>query len=74
MERLGPGLFGPLCRADAGRGLAGFDVQMRSWFDDHVSDLAERELIPDRAYGDLPVSYDVQPEVRRVIEGEPQPG
>jgi hypothetical protein len=44
---------------------------MRSWFEDHMADLAERRLAADRSFEDLPIAYDVQSDVRRVIEGEP---
>jgi hypothetical protein len=66
---LGPGLFGPVAEF-AGKRLSFFDFQMRSWFEDHVIDLAERGLVPDRGYDELSISYDVPPALRRVIDGE----
>jgi hypothetical protein len=65
---LGPGILGPV-EQFAGRGLSIFEVQMRSWFDDHMSDLAERGHGPDRTYDDLPVGYDVPADLLRILEG-----
>ena len=59
---LGISVFGPAVEY-AGKGLSYFDVQMRSWFEDHMYDLA-----PDRGYDELPIGYDVPPELRRLIE------
>jgi hypothetical protein len=66
---LGAGLFGPVAEL-AGEGLSFLDFQMRSWFEDHMSDLAERGLVPDRSYDELPIIYDVPPALRRIIDGE----
>jgi hypothetical protein len=65
---LGPGLFGHVSDF-AGKGLAFFEFQMRSWFDDHMRDLAERGLVADRGYDDLPVGYDVPAPLRTIIDG-----
>ena len=50
-------------------GLSIFEFQMRSWFDDHMRDLAERGLVADRGYDDLPVGYDVPAPLRTSIDG-----
>jgi hypothetical protein len=42
-----------------------FDVFMRSLFDDHMADLAERGLAPDRRYDELPVRIEIPPEILR---------
>ena len=42
---------------------------MRSWFDDHMTDLAERGLVADRGYDDLSVGYDVPESLRKTIDG-----
>jgi hypothetical protein len=65
---LGPGLFGPVSDF-AGQGLSFFEFQMRSWFDDHMRDLAERGLVADRDYDDLAVGYDVPTSLRKTIDG-----
>jgi hypothetical protein len=65
---LGPGLFGPVSEF-AGKGLSVFEFQMRSWFDDHMTDLAERGLVADREYDDLSVGYDVPTSLRKTIDG-----
>ena len=64
---LGPGLFGPVDEY-AGKGLACFDLQARSWFDDHLSDLAEGGLTADRGFDELTLGYDVPEDVWRIIE------
>ena len=65
---LGPGLFGPVSEF-AGKGLSFFEVQMLTWFDDHMYDLTERRLVADRSYDELPVGYDVPAALRQIIEG-----
>jgi hypothetical protein len=65
---LGPGLFGPVS-GFAGTGLSFFEFQMHSWFDDHMTDLAERGLVADRGYDDLSVSYDVPASLRKTLDG-----
>jgi hypothetical protein len=42
-----------------------FDPFMRSLFDDHMYDLAERDLIPDRGYDELPIRIEVPDEIVR---------
>lgn len=64
---LGWGEFGPVAEY-AGKGLSFFESQMRSWFDDHMYDLRERELVADRGYGDLSIRFDVPPELRQFID------
>jgi hypothetical protein len=45
-----------------------FDPFMRSLFDDHLYDLAERRLTPDRTYDELPIRMEVPDEVLRRIQ------
>jgi hypothetical protein len=42
-----------------------FDSFMRSLFEDHMYDLAERGLRPDRGFDDLPVSIEVPDDIVR---------
>ena len=42
-----------------------FDHFMRSLFDDHMSDLAERGLRPDRRYDELAVRVEIPDEILR---------
>ena len=44
-----------------------FDPFMRSLFDDHMYDLAERGLTPDRTYDELPVRLEVPDEILRRV-------
>jgi hypothetical protein len=64
---LGPGRFGPVGEF-AGKGLSVFEFQMRSWFDDHMTDLAERGLVADRDYDLLSVGYHVPTSLRKTID------
>jgi hypothetical protein len=45
-----------------------FDSFMRSLFDDHMSDLAERGLAPDRTFDELPIRMEVPEEILRRLE------
>jgi hypothetical protein len=57
------------------RGLPGETLEeqcgehMRSLFDDHMYDLAQRRLQPDRTFDALPVRVEAPPDLRRRIEG-----
>jgi len=42
---------------------------MRSLFDDHLSDLHERGLVPDRDYDDVPMALEIPKEVLAVGAG-----
>jgi hypothetical protein len=46
---------------------------MRSWFDDHMTELAEHGLVADRGYDDVPAGYDVLARLRRIIDGSELP-
>ena len=67
---LGPGLFGSVDEF-AGKGLAFFEFQLRSLFEDHIPDPDRAPAGPDRAYDELPVSHDVSADVLRIVEGDP---
>ena len=43
----GPGVFG-FGRRVRRQGLGFFEFQLRSWFEDHIPDLTERQLVPTR--------------------------
>ena len=45
-----------------------FDPFIRSLFDDHISDLAELGLAPDRTYDALPIRMEVPEEVLRRLK------
>ena len=51
-----------------GKGLESFEVQMRSSFDDVMSDLAAAGLVPDRGYDDLPHDVDLPETLRAFME------
>jgi hypothetical protein len=38
---------------------------MRSLFDDHIYDLAQRRLTPDRGYDEVPIRMEVPDEIVR---------
>lgn len=42
-----------------------FDPFMRSLFDDHMYDLAQRRLEPDRGYDELPIRCEIPDEIVR---------
>jgi hypothetical protein len=44
-----------------------FDPFMRSLFDDHLYDLAQRGLAPDRTYEELPIRMEVPEEILRRV-------
>ena len=67
---LGPGLFGSVDEF-AGKGLAFFEFQLRSWFEDHIPDPDRAPAGPDRAYDEFPVSHDVPADLLRIVEGDP---
>jgi hypothetical protein len=64
---LGWGNFGPV-DAYAGKGMSCFEFQARSWFDDHVFDLAMRNLVPDRGFDEVPLRFDVPDDLRRLLD------
>jgi hypothetical protein len=45
-----------------------FGPFMRSLFDEHMSDLAERGLAPDRTYDELPIRMEVPDEILRRLK------
>jgi hypothetical protein len=45
-----------------------FDPFMRSLFDDHLADLAERGLAPDRTYDELPIRIEVPDDILARLE------
>lgn len=55
----------PSCIAPDSHVREQFDPFMRSLFDDHMYDLAERALAPDRGYDDLPIRIEVPEDVLR---------
>lgn len=54
-----------------GKGLESFQVQMRSSFDDLMSELAEAGLMPDRGFDDLLVDVDLPATLRTFVESQP---
>jgi hypothetical protein len=44
-----------------------FDPFMRSLFDDHMYDLAQRSLVADRTYDELPIRMEVPEEILRRV-------
>ena len=67
---LGPGLFGSVDEF-SGKGLAFFEFQLRSWFEDPIPDPDRAPAGPDRAYDEFPVSHDVPADLLRIVEGDP---
>ena len=67
---IGPGWFGAVDEL-AGKGLAFFEFQLRSWLEDHIPDPDQVPAGPDRAYDELPVSDDVPADLLRIVEGDP---
>ena len=70
---LGWGEFGPVSDF-AGKGLRTFEFQARSWFNDHIDDFRIWGYQADRGFDDIPLRFDVPPELERLLEGPPSAG